>query len=164
MNITENKVVLIHYTLTDNSGEVLDSSEENEPLAYIQGIGNLIIGLEEALEGKAAGDKVKVSVAPDKGYGERSEDLVHIVPLSGFISGDDEDQLVEGMQVKVETNDGISIADVVKIDGDEVTLDLNHPLAGETLHFDVEIVDVRDATKQELEHGHVHGPGGHHHH
>lgn len=164
MTITENKVVLIHYTLKDNSGEVLDSSEGNDPLAYIHGIGNLIIGLEEALEGKTVGEKVKVSVAPEKGYGEREDELVHIVPLSGFIEGDDEDQLVEGMQVKVETNDGISIAEVVKIEGDDVTLDLNHPLAGETLHFDVEIVDIREATKQELEHGHAHGPGGHHHH
>ena len=164
MTISEKKVVLIHYTLKDNSGEVLDSSEGNDPMAYIQGIGNLIPGLEEALEGKSAGDKVKVTVAPNRGYGERNEDLVHIVPLSGFIAGDDQDQLVEGMQVHVETNDGIRIAYVEKIEGDEVTLDLNHGLAGETLHFDVDIIDIRDATKEELEHGHAHGPGGHHHH
>lgn len=163
MTITKNKVVLIHYILKDNSGETLDSSEGHDPLAYIQGIGNLIIGLEEQLEGKAAGDKVKATIAPEKAYGLRNDDNVHIVPLASF-QADGDEQLVEGMQVRVETNDGVAIADVVKIEGEDVTLDLNHPLAGETLHFDVEIVDVRDATHEELEHGHAHGPGGHHHH
>ena len=163
MTITENKVVLMHYTLKDNSGEVLDSSEGKEPLAFIQGIGNIIIGLEEELEGKAVGDKISATVAPEKGYGIRSEENVHVVPLSGF-QADGEEKLVEGMQVRVETNEGVSIADVAKIDGEEVTLDLNHPLADETLHFDVEVVDIREATKDELDHGHAHGPGGHHHH
>jgi FKBP-type peptidyl-prolyl cis-trans isomerase SlyD len=162
MTVTENKVVLIHYTLKDNSGEVLDSSEGKEPLAFIQGVGNIIIGLEEQLEGKAVGDKVSATVAPEKGYGIRSKDNVHVVPLSGF-QGDGEEKLAEGMQVRVETNEGVSIADVVKIDGDDVTLDLNHPLADETLHFDVELVNIREATKDELEHGHAHGPGGHDH-
>jgi FKBP-type peptidyl-prolyl cis-trans isomerase SlyD len=163
MTVTENKVVLMHYTLKDNSGEVLDSSEGKEPLAFIQGVGNIIIGLEEQLEGKAVGDKVSATVAPEKGYGIRNEENVHVVPLSGF-QADGEEKLAEGMQVRVETNEGVSIADVVKIDGDDVTLDLNHPLADETLHFDVEVVDIREATKDELEHGHAHGPGGHHHH
>ncbi len=163
MTITENKVVLIHYTLKDNSGETLDSSEGKEPLAYIQGIGNIIVGLEEALLGKIVGDKVNTTIAPEKGYGVRNEENIHKVPLAGF-QADGDEKLVEGMQVRVETNEGISIADVSKIEGDEVTLDLNHPLAGETLHFNVEIVDIREATKEELEHGHAHGPGGHHHH
>lgn len=163
MTIKENKVVLIHYTLKDSSGETLDSSEGNDPMAYIHGIGNLIVGLEEHLLGKSVGDKVKAVVAPEKAYGLRSEENVHVVPLASF-QADENEQLEEGMQVRVETNSGVSIADVTKIEGDEVTLDLNHPLAGETLYFDVEIVDIRDATKQELEHGHAHGPGGHHHH
>ncbi|MCF8465059.1 MAG: peptidylprolyl isomerase [Flavobacteriales bacterium] len=163
MTITENKVVLIHYTLKDASGEILDSSEGHDPLAFIQGIGNIIPGLEEALAGKAVGDKVKATIEPEKAYGVRVEENVHIVPLSSF-QADGDEKLVEGMQVRVETNEGVSIADVAKIDGEEVTLDLNHPLAGETLHFDVEIIDIREATKQELEHGHAHGPGGHHHH
>jgi FKBP-type peptidyl-prolyl cis-trans isomerase SlyD len=163
MTITKNKVVLMHYTLKDGSGETLDSSEGHEPLAFIQGIGNIIPGLEEQLEGKAVGDKVNVVLAPEKGYGHRNEENVHIVPLSGF-QADDDEKLEVGMQVRVETNNGVSIADVAKIEGDEVTLDLNHPLAGETLHFDVEIIDIREATKQEIEHGHAHGPGGHHHH
>ena len=163
MTITENKVVLIHYTLKDNSGETLDSSEGKDPLAYIQGIGNIIIGLEEALAGKVVGDKVTTTIAPEKAYGVRNDANVHVVPLSGF-QADGDEKLVEGMQVRVETNEGVSIADVAKIDGEEVPLDLNHPLAGETLHFDVEIVDIREATKEELDHGHAHGPGGHHHH
>ena len=152
----------MHYTLKDSAGEVLDSSEGKEPLAYIQGIGNIIVGLEEQLEGKAAGDKVAATVTPDKGYGMRTEENVHIVPLSSFQSDGDE-KLVEGMQVRVETNEGVTIADVAKIEGEDVTLDMNHPLAGETLHFDVEVVEVREATEEELEHGHAHGPGGHHH-
>lgn len=162
MTVTENKVVMIHYTLKDNSGETLDSSEGKDPMAYIQGIGNIIVGLEEALAGKSAGDKVKTTIEPEKAYGVRNEENVHIVPLSSF-QADGDEKLVEGMQVRVETNEGASIADVAKIDGEDVTLDMNHPLAGETLHFDVEIVDVREATKEELEHGHAHGPGGHHH-
>ena len=162
MTISENKVVLIHYTLKDDSGEILDSSEGKDPLAYIQGIGNVIVGLEEAMTGKAVGEKVKTTVTPEKGYGNRSDENIHKVPLSGF-EADGDEKLEVGMQVRVETNEGISIADVASIDGEEVTLDLNHPLADETLHFDVEVVDIREATKEELEHGHAHGPGGHHH-
>ena len=163
MTITKNKVALIHYTLKDESGEVLDSSEGREPLAFIQGIGNIIEGLEEKLEGKTVGDRIETSISPEKAYGLRSDENVHIVPLSSF-QADGDEKLVEGMQVRVETNEGVSLADVAKIDGEEVTLDLNHPLAGETLHFTIEVVDVRDASKEELEHGHAHGPGGHHHH
>lgn len=162
MTITKEKVALIHYTLKDDKGEVLDSSEGKDPLAYIQGIGNLIPGLEEKLEGKAAGDKVETIVSPEKGYGVRSEENVHVVPLSSF-QADGDEKLTEGMQVRVETNEGVTLAHVAKIEGEDVTLDLNHPLAGETLHFNVEVIDVRDATKEELDHGHAHGPGGHHH-
>lgn len=162
MTVTKNKVVRIHYTLKGSEGEVLDSSEGRDPLAYIQGVGNLIPGLEEKLEGKAAGDKVDAAIEPEKAYGERSEDNLHVVPLSSFESEGDE-KLEEGMQVRVQTNQGESIAGVSKIDGEDVTLDLNHPLAGETLHFNVDVVEVRDATEEELEHGHVHGEGGHQH-
>lgn len=163
MTITKNKVALIHYTLKDGSGEVLDSSEGHEPLAFIQGIGNIIVGLEEALEGKNSGDRITTTVGPEKAYGLRSDDNVHVVPLASF-QPDGDEKVEVGMQVRVETNQGVSIAEVTKVEGEEVTLDLNHPLAGETLHFDVEVMDVRDATKDELDHGHAHGPGGHHHH
>lgn len=160
MKIVDNKVVQMHYQLTDEDGTVLDSSIGQDPLTYIQGIGNIIVGLEKQMQGKEAGDKLNVVVTPTEGYGERDENLVQVVPKSGF-EGDEE--LTAGMQVQVGTQDGKAIATVAKIEGEDVTLDVNHPLAGVTLTFDVEVVDVRDASKEELEHGHVHGPGGHQH-
>jgi len=160
MKIESNKVVQMHYHLTDEDKNVLDSSKGRDPLAYIHGVGNIIPGLEKQLTGKSVGDKVEAIVAPAEGYGERDENLMQVVPKSGF-QGDEE--LQEGMRVQVGTEHGPAIASVAKIDGDDVTLDINHPLAGVTLHFDVEIMDVRDATQDELEHGHVHGPGGHEH-
>jgi len=163
MKIESQKVVLIHYTLKDDQGVTLDSSEGQDPMAYIQGIGNLIPGLESQLEGKAKGDKVNAVVAPEDGYGERQENLVQVVSKAGFQSEDEDEKLFEGMQVQVETNNGPAIATVSEIKEEDVTLDLNHPLAGVTLHFDVEVTEVRDATSEELDHGHVHGPGGHQH-
>ncbi len=162
MSITKDKVVQIHYTLKDKTGDVLDTSLERDPLAFIQGIGNIISGLENALDGKNVGDKINAVIEPADGYGEYTDDNVHKVPLASF-EADGDEELKVGMEVRVETNQGISIAEVTKIEGEEVTLDLNHPLAGATLHFDVEVIDVRDATQQELDHGHAHGPGGHHH-
>lgn len=150
----------MHYTLKDDKGLTLDTSDGREPLAYIQGVGNIIPGLEKEMEGKEVGDKLQAVISPEEAYGVRQENLVQKVPKSGF-QGDEE--LKEGMQVQVSTNNGVAIATVAGIDGEEVTLDLNHPLADVTLHFDVEVMDVRDATKDELEHGHVHGPGGHQH-
>ena len=160
MEIANNKVVQMHYHLTDSDKNVLDSSQGRDPLTYIHGIGNIIPGLENQLTGKLVGDKVVAVVEPAEGYGERDENLLQVVPKSGF-QGDEE--LVVGMQVQVGTENGPAIAAVANIAGDDVTLDINHPLAGITLHFDVEIVDVREATTEELEHGHVHGPGGHEH-
>jgi FKBP-type peptidyl-prolyl cis-trans isomerase SlyD len=160
MKIEDNKVVQMHYHLTDEKGTVLDSSQGREPLSYIHGAGNIIIGLEKQLTGKVAGDKVNAVVAPAEGYGERDDNLVQVVPKSGF-QGDEE--LTVGMQVQVGSQQGNTIATVAKIEEEEVTLDVNHPLADVTLTFDVEVVEVRDATKEELDHGHVHGPGGHHH-
>ena len=160
MKIEDNKVVQIHYHLTDEKGNVLDSSQGRDPLSYIHGAGNIIIGLEKQLQGKVAGDKVNAVVSPAEGYGERDDSLVQVVPKIGF-QGDEE--LKVGMQVQVGTQQGNAVATVAKIEGEDVTLDVNHPLAGVTLTFDVEVVEVRDATKEELEHGHVHGPGGHHH-
>ena len=161
MKIESNKVVHMHYKLTNTSGEVLDNSEGQEPLAYIQGIGNIIPGLEKEMEGKKVGDKLTASIEPKDGYGEIKSELIQIVPKSGFEGG--ENELKIGMQVQVETNDGLQVANVTSIEGEDVTLDLNHPLAGMQLNFNVEVMEVRDATADELEHKHVHGPGGHHH-
>jgi FKBP-type peptidyl-prolyl cis-trans isomerase SlyD len=156
MKISKDKVAAIHYTLKDNSGTTLDSSSGREPLYYLHGAGNLILGMEEGLEGKIKGDKFLLKVSPEKGYGVKDSNLTQKVPRSAF-----GDQKVEkGM--KFQTNQGGTVT-VVETSMDSVTVDANHPLAGVELNFDVEIMDVREATQDELTHGHVHGPGGHHH-
>lgn len=160
MQIANDKVVTIHYTLTNAAGEVLDSSEGAEPLAYLHGHGNIIPGLENALAGKTAGEKMDVSVAPAEGYGERVAELIQEVSRDLF---DTEDDIKPGMQFHAQSDQGPRVVTVVEVTDTVVTIDGNHPLAGETLKFDVEITEVRDATAEELEHGHVHGPGGHHH-
>ncbi len=159
--IKKHSVVTLHYTLKDEQGNVLDSSTEDHPLAYIHGTGSLIPGLELHLEGLAAGDSSFVSVAPEDGYGKREEQNVQEVSKREF--GDTEG-LEVGSQVWVSLPDQDIPAIVTAIEADTVTLDLNHPLAGKTLLFDVKIVEIREATEEELEHGHVHGPHGHHHH
>lgn len=160
MVVAADKVVLIHYTLKNDEGQVIDSSAGGEPLAYIHGHGNLIAGLERELEGKGAGDKLSVKIAPADGYGERDADLVQRVPRRSFGGH----AVKPGMQFQAQTSNGEArIATIVSIQGDMVTVDMNHPLAGENLNFDVEITEIRDATAEELAHGHVHGPGGHHH-
>jgi len=162
MKIEKNKVVQIHYTLSNEEGQVMDSSANSEPLSYIQGIGNLIPGLENELEGKAVGDKLIAVIQPADAYGERDAQKQHVVPKSGFRSEGSE-ELQIGMRVQVDTGEQKAVAMVTNIEGENVTLDLNHPLAGMTLHFDVEVIEVRDAQQEELDHGHVHGPGGHQH-
>ena len=163
MKIEQNKVVSIHYTLKDEDGKVMDSTRDREEvLAYIQGIGNLVVGLENELEGKEKGYSNSVSIAPNLAFGDYDEKHLQVVPLEGFNSDGDE-TLQIGMQVQVESNEGPKIAVVKSIEGEDVTLDLNHPLAGATLNFDVEVMDVRDATKDEIAHGHAHGVGGHQH-
>ena len=160
MEISLDRVVLIHYTLKDDTGAVIDSSAGGEPLAYIQGHGNLVSGLEKALEGKQDGDSVAVSVAPEEGYGKHDAALIQRVPKRSMQGAG---EIKKGMQFQARTDDGIRVFTVTAIVGDMVTLDGNHPLADKTLHFDVQVVSVRDATAEELEHGHVHGAGGHHH-
>lgn len=162
MQISENAVVSIHYTLTNNAGQTIDSSvERGEPLAYLHGAGNIIPGLEKALLGKQAGDKLDVTVTPEEGYGERHEQLIQQVPKTAFEGS--EDNLQPGMQFQAQTEAGPRIFTITAVEGDEVTVDGNHPLAGETLNFAVEITEVREASDEEKEHGHVHGPGGHDH-
>lgn len=162
MKIADKTVVSINYTLTDVDGNILDSTKDRDPLTYLQGVGGLIPGLEKALEGQETGYSNSITVAPEDAFGNYEDANVQVVPLSGFQSDGDE-KLQEGMQVQVQSNQGAKIAFVTKIEGEDVTLDLNHPLAGQTLNFDVEVTDVREATKDELDHGHAHGPGGHQH-
>ena len=160
MNIADRCAVSFHYTLTDDAGTVLDSSRGSEPLVYLHGAGNIVPGLEQAMAGRKPGDAFKVDVAPEQGYGTRVDALVQQMPRSAF-AGMPEPEV--GMQFQAESNMGPVMVTVVAVDADSVTLDGNHALAGVTLHFDVEVVAVREATAEELDHGHVHGPGGHHH-
>ena len=160
MQVQKNKVVAIDYKLTDAKGAMIDSSENHGPLTYIQGIGNLIPGLEKELEGKKTGDNLKVTIAAKDGYGERNDSLCQVVPRSQFESTEG---LEVGMQFEVETEQGELVVSVTKIEGENVTVDGNHPLAGVELHFDVTIKSIRDASAEEIAHGHVHGEGGHHH-
>ena len=147
MNITTNKVVKIHYTLTGDDGKVIDSSDGGEPLEYMHGYGNLIPGLERELEGKAKGDKLHADIAPRDAYGEYDEKLVAEVPRTQF---DVSTPIEIGQQFQAETATGTAIVTVTKITDDTVTVDANHELAGKTLHFDVEVVDIRDAFPEEL--------------
>jgi len=160
MKIEKNKVVSIDYKLTGDDGEVIDSSEGRDPLAYLHGSGSIISGLEEALEGKCAGDALKVSIAPEKGYGVRDEAKLMTVArtqLQGV------DEIKPGRQLQAQMPNGPQLFTITSVDDTSVTLDGNHPLAGTTLNFDVAVKEVRDATAEELAHGHVHGPGGHQH-
>jgi len=156
VKISDKKVGIIHYTLKNNNGDTLDSSEGKPPLAYIQGMKNLIPGMEKALEGKIAGDQFNIVIPPADAYGLRNEELVSEVPLTNF---PEKSEVKVGVQFQTETDDGPKIAQIIKIDNETATVDLNHPLANQTLHFKVEIIEVRDATDDELSHGHVHGEG-----
>lgn len=154
------KVVSLHYTLTNQAGDVLDSSEGDAPLEYLHGADNIVQGLEEALTGRAEGERLEVTVPPERGYGLRDENDVQRVPRSAFPPG----QIEAGMEFVTQDEEGHPIPVWVhSVDENSVTVDLNHPLAGETLHFDVQVAGIRDASAEELEHGHPHGAHGHHH-
>lgn len=163
--VEADKVILIHYTLTDDEGTVLDSSrdEEGEPLPYLHGHQNIVPGLEAGLDGKKVGDKLVVDVAPEDGYGVRHDEPPQPVPREAFPEGV---ELEPEMSFFVEAPNGQPVqVFVASVEDDVVFLDTNHPLAGKTLHFDVEIVGVREPHPSELEHGHPHGiEGGEHHH
>jgi FKBP-type peptidyl-prolyl cis-trans isomerase SlyD len=152
--IGDKLVVTIHYTLTDESGEVIDSSEGADPLAYLHGAGNLIPGLERELLGKTAGASLKTTVSPEDGYGEFQPELVETVPREAF---EDIEKIEAGMAFEAEDSDGQARRVVVKeVSDDGITIDGNHPLAGVELNFDVQVVEVRDASEEEIAHGHVH--------
>ncbi len=160
MHIEKNRVVLLHYTLHDEQGTVIDSTSGRGPLTYLHGKGNIIPGLEQALAGKTTGDKLDVTVQPEQGYGPRDHGLVQIIPRSKF---GENSELTPGMQVRASGPQGARLVTVVRVERDFVTIDANHPLAGRILNFSVEVAEVRKATHEEISHGHPHGPGGHHH-
>lgn len=156
MQIADKHVVTIHYTVKTQDGDVIDSSDGSEPLAFIQGTKFMIQGLEEALYDKQKGEQFELTVAPDKAYGERQDQLVQEVPANMFEGMDVE----VGMSFRATTDHGEQSVMIIDKDDEHVTVDGNHPLAGMTLMFDVTIEDVRDASAEELQHGHVHGAGG----
>ncbi len=160
MNISKNSVVEIEYTLKDGQGTVIDSSNGQEPLAYLHGHDNIVPGLERELEGRKTGDQLNVVVSPGDAYGDRDEAMVTEVPRDELAQIPN---LQVGVQLQAQTPQGVQIFTVSEIDDKVVTLDANHPLAGLTLHFDVKVVNVREATQEEIAHGHVHGPHGHDH-
>ncbi|MEO8161116.1 MAG: peptidylprolyl isomerase [Arenimonas sp.] len=160
MQIAERTVASFHYTLTDDAGTVIDTSRGREPLTYLHGAGNIVPGLEKEMVGRQAGDRFDVEVSPEEGYGQPEPQLLQVVPREAFQGVD---QLQVGMEFQTQTAQGPMSVAIAKIDGDAVTVDGNHPLAGKKLHFAVEVTDVRDASLEELSHGHVHGEGGHHH-
>ena len=160
MQIADKMVVTIDYTLKDDNGNVLDSSNDGQ-FTYLHGSNNIIPGLENALTGKSAGDEVEVTVSPTEGYGERNDSMVQAVPRDMF---DSEQEIEVGMQFHAQSPEGdMVVVTVTDVDKDDITVDGNHPLAGMNLNFGVKVVDVREATAEEMDHGHVHGPGGHQH-
>ncbi len=160
MHIQANAVVSIDYTLKNDAGNVLDQSTPDAPLSYLHGHNNLISGLESALEGKLQGDQVTAVIPPEEAYGVYNESLIEAVPRQMFQGVDN---IEPGMQFQAQTAQGVQVVTVTEVNDETVTIDGNHALAGETLHFDVTIKEVREASAEELSHGHAHGPGGHHH-
>ena len=161
MKISDKTAASFHYTLKNSAGEVLDSSAGNEALSYLQGGGNIVPGLERQMLGKSVGDKFHATVQPEEGYGVPNPAMLRVVPKNAF---PEDVELAVGMQFGTQTPNGPAAIVIKSIEADSVTVDGNHPLAGVTLHFEIEITDVREASLEELQHGHVHGPGGHHHH
>lgn len=161
IKIAADKVVTFHYSMRDAEGSFAESSDGKSPIVYMHGHGNIVPGLESELEGKTAGEKLAVTVPPEQAYGLREEGAVQRVPIKHLAN---RGRLVEGQMVAVNTEHGMRQAKVLKVGHFNVDLDWNHPLAGKTLMFEIDIVDVRAATGEEIAHGHAHGPGGAHDH
>ncbi|NWF37663.1 peptidylprolyl isomerase [Mariprofundus sp. NF] len=153
MQISNNKVASFQYTLTNDAGETIDSSSGGAPMVYLHGAENIIPGLESALDGKGAGDALQVTIEAADAYGEYNAALTEVVPAEMFQGVE---KIEVGMQFQAQTSEGVQVVRIAGVDGDKVTVDGNHPLAGERLHFDVTVEEVRDASAEELEHGHVH--------
>lgn len=155
MEIADRRVATIHYTLTNDAGEVIDKSPEQAPLSYLHGAGNIVPGLEKALTGKQAGDSLKADLEPAEAYGPRHDGLVQTVPREAFQGVD---SVQPGMQFEARTERGPLLVTVTKVEPEQVTVDGNHPLAGQNLHFAVDVTDVREATAEEQEQGRVAAP------
>lgn len=154
MLVSKDKVVTFHFTLRNGNGEIIDSSAGHDPLPYIQGSGQLIAGLEKEMEGKSVGDAFEVHLTSAEAYGERREDLKDVIPRDAF---GEVEALEIGMQFYADGPEGPVVLTITDMDGDNISVDANHPLAGENLHFSIEITEIREASSEELAHGHVHG-------
>jgi FKBP-type peptidyl-prolyl cis-trans isomerase SlyD len=164
MSVSANKVVSFHYRLSEVDGDLLEESYGADPTLYLHGHNNLLAAIEQALEGKNTGDKLQVSVAPEDGYGHRQEGAVQRIPIKHLMDHEKiKNRLKPGVKVAINTQHGPWEAIVLKVGKFNVDVDSNHPLAGKHLNFEIEIVDVRDASEEELAHGHAHGAGGHNH-
>lgn len=159
MKISQNKVATLTYTLKNDDGEVIDKADDNSPFLYMHGSGGIIKGLESALEEKTVGDDFNIIIAPEDAYGIRDDKLTEAVPRNMF-EGISDENMVAGAQFHASTAQGTQVITIASVDGDMVNIDANHPLAGETLHFEVAVKDIRDATEEEIAHGHPHAPGG----
>ena len=165
MNISKNTVPSLAYTLKNDDGDVLDQADKENAFVYLQGHAGVIVGLEKALEGKAAGDSLTLAISPEEAYGERLESSIQEMPLDMF-GNIDKSEIFEGAQFHAETNQGMQIVTIIQVGEETITIDGNHPMAGLTLHFDIEVLDVRAATEEEIAHGHIHAHGnscGHDH-
>lgn len=160
MPVEHNSVVNFHYRLTDEAGELLEDSHEHEPMTYLHGHGNIIVGLERAMAGRNAGESFSATIAPEEAYGVRRPDAVQRIPMKAVMT---RGKLTPGMMIAVNTEHGPRHVQVIKPGKFTVDVDTNHPLAGVTLTFAIDILDIRAATDEERAHGHVHGAGGHHH-
>lgn len=160
MSISTNSVVQFHYTLKDENGEQIETTSGKDPMAYLHGHNNIIPGLEKAMEGHVVGDTFSVTVKPEEGYGARKDNPLQRIPIKHLRGAK---KWKPGMVAWVETEQGQRQVTVVKVGKFNADCDLNHPLAGKVLTFDVEIVELREATAEEKSHGHAHGVGGHHH-
>lgn len=160
MQIEQDSVASFHYTLKDADGFTLEDSREGDPIIYLHGHGNILPALEAQLAGRAAGDRVVTTLAPEDAYGKRIESSEQRIPIKHVRSGG---KLAPGMRVTIETNQGMRQVTVVKVGKFNVDVDTNHPLAGKTLTFEIDLLEVRSASEEELSHGHAHAPGGHHH-
>lgn len=158
MQITQNKVVSLHYVVKDDSGSVLESTRDREPLVYIQGTQTILPLLEEKLEGKQEGDSLKIRIPMEDAYGPRREELIAVVGREQF-SPDVEISVGQEFYY-LDENDQMMTVTIVGVEDEAITIDSNHPFAGMDLNFELEVVGVRDATAEEIDHGHVHGPGG----
>ncbi len=159
--VADGCVVAMHYTLTLDTGETVDSSRGGEPMAYLHGAQNIVPGLESQMTGKAVGDAFDVVVAPEEGYGKRLDNAEQVIPRTELPEGL---EVAPGMPLGAQASDGTHVTLFVKsVADDSIVVDLNHPLAGQNLNFAIEIMEVRQATAEEMEHGHPHGPGGHSH-